>query len=107
MTSPLDQKLRIDGPVVITANRLQDGGVIHRARLGGWTTDLAAALVVTTSEEAIALLKEAAGEGTLVVGAYAAPIEITPDKKILPGNLRERIRCAGPTFELPRVPVGV
>jgi hypothetical protein len=104
MTSPLDQKLRIDGPVVITANRLRDGAVIYRARQGGWTQDLAAALVVTEAEEAMALLKEAAGEGTLAVGAYPAPIELGPDRRIAPGNLRERIRNSGPTFELPRVP---
>jgi Protein of unknown function (DUF2849) len=41
------------------------------------------------------------------VGAYPAPVEITPGGHILPGNLRERIRSSGPTFDLPRVPAGV
>jgi hypothetical protein len=26
---------------------------------------------------------------------------VTPDNRVLPGNLRERIRLAGPTFALP------
>jgi hypothetical protein len=30
MTSPLEQKLRITGPVVVTANRLGDGAVVDR-----------------------------------------------------------------------------
>ena len=30
MTSPLQQKLKITGPVVITANRLGDGAVVYR-----------------------------------------------------------------------------
>ena len=103
MTSPLDQKLRIEGSVVITANRLQDGAVIYRTRDGGWTTNLDLAVVVATTKEAAGLLKDTALEGTLAVGAYAAPVEIE-NGRIMPGNLRERIRRAGPTFDLPRVP---
>ena len=30
MTSPLQQKLKITGPVVVTANRLSDGAVVYR-----------------------------------------------------------------------------
>ena len=29
MTSPLQQKLKVTGPVVITANRLGDGAVVY------------------------------------------------------------------------------
>jgi hypothetical protein len=36
-----------------------------------------------------------------VVDAYVAPVEITPDQRVRPGNLRERIRCNGPTVALP------
>ena len=103
MTSPLDQKLRIEGSVVITANRLQDGAVIYRTREGGWTNDLDLAVVVSTTEEATGLLKEAALEGTVAVGAYAAPVELE-NGSIVPGNLREHIRRAGPTFDLWRAP---
>ena len=48
MTSPLQQKLKITGPVVVTANRLGDGAVIYRSPDGVWTTDLATAAVVTS-----------------------------------------------------------
>ena len=41
MTSPLQQKLKITGPVVVTANRLGDGAVVYRSADGGWTTELA------------------------------------------------------------------
>jgi len=104
MTSPLDQKLRIEGLVVITANRLRDGAVIYRTAAGGWSTRLADAVVVGTEGEAKALLRDAAAEGTVAVGPYPAPVELTDDRAIVPGNLRERIRCSGPTFDLPRVP---
>lgn len=105
MTSPLDQKLKIKGTVVITANRLADGAVVYRTPEGQWTTDLDSAVVVTTAEAATALLKAAAGEGVLAVGAYPAPVEIGPDKRIVPGNLRERIRLHGPTVDYGHVSV--
>lgn len=103
MTSPLDQKIRIEGRVVITANRLRDGAVIYRTASGGWTTSLSDALVVDKEAEAKALLQAIAGEGTVAVGAYPAPVDVT-DGVIQPGNLRERIRAGGPTFDLPQVP---
>ena len=31
MTSPHEQKLKVKGPVVVTANRLGDGAVVYRA----------------------------------------------------------------------------
>jgi predicted NAD/FAD-binding protein len=104
MTSPLDQKLRIEGLVVITANRLRDGVVIYRTAAGGWSPQLADAIVVASADEAKALLAQAAGEGTVAVGPYPAPVELSADRHIVPGNLRERIRATGPTFDLPRVP---
>ena len=52
MTSPLQQKLKVTGPVVITANRLGDGAVVYRSSDGTWTTELAAAAVVTTTPAA-------------------------------------------------------
>jgi len=47
MTAPSQQKLKVHGPVVVTANRLSDGAVVYRGRLGVWTTQLEAADVVT------------------------------------------------------------
>ena len=104
MTSPLDQKLRIEGAVVITANRLRDGAVIYRTADRGWTKELGAALVLDSEAAVKEQLRQAGAEGTLVVGAYAAPVSLEPGGAIVPGNLREAIRQSGPTFELPRVP---
>lgn len=99
MTAPTQQKLKVQGPVVVTANRLSDGAVIYRAAVGGWTTRLDAAAVVTSVQDAKSLLEVANGDAD-AVGAYVAPVEIA-DGRIEPGNLRERIRVAGPTFDLP------
>jgi hypothetical protein len=50
MTSPLEQKkIKITGPVVVTANRVGDGAVVYRRPDGGWTTRLDAAAVVTSA----------------------------------------------------------
>lgn len=100
MTAPSQQKLKVHGPVVVTANRLSDGAVVYRALLGGWTTRLDAADVVTSAQDAKRLLAAAATEDLEAVGPYVAPVEINGGH-IEPGNLRERIRVAGPTFDLP------
>ncbi len=100
MTAPSQQKLKVHGPVVVTANRLSDGAVIYRAAVGGWTTRLEAAAVVTTAQAAKDLLAAANLDDIEAVGAYVAPVEIVGDR-IEPGNLRELIRVGGPTFDLP------
>ena len=52
MTSPLQQKIKIAGPSVVTANRAWDGAVIYRTASKGWTTDLSDAAVVSAAGEA-------------------------------------------------------
>lgn len=99
MTSPLQQKLKVTGPVVITANRLGDGAVVYRSADGSWTKDLAAAAVVTTTPAAIELLTAALADKLKAVDAYVAPVELTA-QRVQPGNLRERIRLNGPTVAL-------
>jgi len=94
MTSPLQQKIRVSGPVVITANRLSDGVVVHRTKSGEWTERLAAAEILWSAEEAGKALSLEA------VGPYVAPIDAS-GTLAQPGNLREFIRTSGPTFELP------
>jgi len=101
MTSPLQQKLKVTGPVVITANRLGDGAVVYRSADGNWTKDLAAAAVVTTTPAATELLTAALSDRLQAVDAYVAPVELTPQQRVLPGNLRERIRFNGPTVAVP------
>ena len=100
MTSPLEQKIKITGPSVVTANRTSDGVVIWRTGVNGWSTDLADAAVVRTADDARKLLVEAVGDDVGAIGSYIAPVELK-DGKVLPGNLRERIRVKGTTIELP------
>ena len=101
MTSPLDPKLKITGPVVVTANRLVDGAVVYRAADGHWTTQFGEAVVVTTAPAATDLLKAANAEGLVAVGAYVAPVKREQNGAMQPGNLRESIRLNGPTIALP------
>jgi hypothetical protein len=101
MTSPLQQKLKITGPVVVTANRLGDGAVIYRSTDGIWTTDLATAAVVTTAPAAQELLASALADRLEAVDPYVAPVRVTPGQGVLPGNLREQIRSSGPTVAPP------
>lgn len=101
MTSPLQQKLKIKGPVVITANRLGDGAVVYRTADGGWTDALDAAVVATTADTAGALLAAAKADHLRAVDVYVAAVELTEDGGVRPGNLREQIRKAGPTIALP------
>jgi hypothetical protein len=101
MTSPTQQKLKITGPVVITANRLGDGAVIYRTSDGQWTTRLDRAAVATAAPAAAELLTAARADGLVAVEAYVAPIERRPDGSVGPANLRESIRLHGPTIDLP------
>jgi hypothetical protein len=102
MTSPLQQKLKIKGPVVVTANRLTDGAVVYRTGEGGWTAELAAAAVATTAEVAGELLAAAKADYVRAIDVYVAEVELTTERRVLPGNLRERIRHDGPTVAPPR-----
>jgi hypothetical protein len=101
MTSPLQQKIKITGPSVVTANRTWDGVVIYRTAAKGWATDLSEAAIVRTADDARALLAESAADDVGAVGAYIAPVEIKDDGAIEPGNLREQIRSDGLTIDLP------
>jgi len=101
MTSPMQQKLKIAGPVVVTANRLGDGAVVYRTADGRWSTRLEQAAVATAAPAAAELLAAASADELVAVGAYVAPIERRPDGGVRPANLRECIRLNGPTIELP------
>ena len=101
MTSPLQQKLKIAGSSVVTANRTWDGVVVYRTAANGWSADLADAAIVRNSDEAKALLAEAVADDVGAIGPYIAPVQIGEDGKIVPGNLREQIRRDGVTIDLP------
>jgi hypothetical protein len=101
MTSPLEQKkIRITGPSVVTANRTWDGAVVYRTAEQGWSTALPDAAIVSSSEEARALLAESVADDVGAVGAYIAPVELKDSGEVKPGNLRERIRSKGLTIDL-------
>lgn len=101
MTSPLQQKIKITGPSMVTANRAWDGVVIYRTTAKGWSTDLKDAAIVRTADEARTLLAEATADDVGAIGAYIAPVDVKDSGKIAPGNLREQIRSEGLTIELP------
>jgi len=101
MTSPLQQKIKITGPSVVTANRTRDGVVIYRTAGDGWSAKLSDAAVVRTADAARALLAAAVADDLGAVGAYIAPVQIADDGSLAPGNLREHIRRDGVTIALP------
>jgi len=101
MTSPLQQKIKITGPSVITANRTGDGAVIYRTSKKGWSKALADAAIVRTADEARALLADAVQDDLGAIGSYIAPVTISNAGEVEPGNLREQIRARGVTIELP------
>ena len=100
MTSPLQQKIKITGPSIVTANRTWDGSVIYRTAAKGWSTDLSDAAIVRTTDEARTLLNESVADDVGAVGPYIAPVEIKDGGKVKPGNLREHIRFKGVTIDL-------
>lgn len=99
MTSPLQQKLKISGPSIVTANRTSDGVVIYRTQTG-WSTELAQAAIVSNSADAQALLGAALTDDVHAVGAYVAPVLIDNAGHVAPGNLREKIRQDGLAIRL-------
>ncbi len=102
MTSPLEQKkIKIIGPVVITANRVGDGAVVYRRADGGWTTQLGDAAIATNSDGAHSLMNAAVRDDLRAVGPYVAPVKVGASGEVRPGNLRELIRLSGPTIDLP------
>jgi Protein of unknown function (DUF2849) len=101
MTSPLQQKIKIAGPSVVTANRTWDGAVIYRTAAKGWATELSDAAIVRTADEARALLAESIADDVGAIGAYIAPVDIKDTGEVTPGNLREHIRRQGVTIDLP------
>lgn len=98
MTSPLQQKIKITGPSMVTANRTSDGIVIYRTK-SGWSDKLSDAAIVTNADDARALWAQAIADDVGAVGSYIAPVQLA-DGEIKPGNLREQIRSKGITFDL-------
>jgi hypothetical protein len=100
MTSPLEQKIKITGPVVVTANRVGDGAVVYRHG-GGWTTALVEADITTSAATVRELVNAALADDLNAIGPYIAPVKLNGGGSVEPGNLREIIRRNGPTIRLP------
>lgn len=101
MTSPLQQKIKVNGPSIVTANRTWDGVVIYRTAARDWSAELSDAAIVRNADDARALLAESVADDVGAVGAYIAPVQVGNDGKVAPGNLREQIRLSGVTIGLP------
>lgn len=101
MTSPLQRKLKITGPTVVTANRLSDGISVWLTPASAWSERIAEAAVATTADEVHRLLDIAHADEITAVGAYPAVVTLAGDGTPQPANLRERIRVSGPTVALP------
>jgi len=99
-----DKKIRVSGPVVVTANRVGDGVVVYRSADAGWSTELADAAVTADANVARELLKSAIEDDLNAVGSYIAPVKRSEAGRLQPGNLREIIRLRGPTIALPVAP---
>jgi hypothetical protein len=97
MTAPHQQRIRVTGPVVITANQLQDGRVVYRAADGRWVTELASAAIAANATEAETWLGAVRADSVHIVDPYIAPVANGEDGSWVPANLRERIRERGPT----------
>lgn len=64
MTAPQQQKLKVTGPVLVTANRLSDGAVVYLTAGKEWTTRIEEAAVVSTAPAASELLQAALADDT-------------------------------------------
>ena len=101
MTSPLQQKIKITGPSVVTANRTFDGVVIWRTADHGWSTDLAdAAIVREAGSGARAARRSGRRRRRRGRRLYRAGQD-RRRRRDPPGNLREQIRRDGVTIALP------
>ena len=97
MTAPQQQRIRVSGPVVITANRLRDGRVVYRTVDGRWVTELAAASITSSAGDAETWLRAACSDTQRILDPYVAPVANGEDGSWVPANLREWIRRDGPT----------
>jgi hypothetical protein len=88
-------------PVVITANRLQDGQVVWFGTGDAWVESLLQARVAAGDAVDLALAAgKAAERAQLVVGVYAADVALTP-QGVRPVSQKERIRAGGPSTTAP------
>jgi hypothetical protein len=90
-------KAAVTAEQVITGNDLASGSVVFQTDRG-WSTNIAEAEILTSSQTvATALARAAAATASnRVVDAYAIDVART-EAGLVPARLRERIRATGPT----------
>lgn len=86
---------------VITANRLHDGAVVFLTADDRWTEAIEAARIAHSAETPELLAAAGCHVGAnRIVGPYVVGVEPTASGPH-PLRLRERIRAAGPTVDIP------
>ena len=84
-------------PQIVTANDLLLGDVIYLTADGVWSRDHGDAQVANTTEEAEALLAQAAAQQLKIVGPYLAETTLDEAGKPGPVHFREAFRTRGPS----------
>jgi hypothetical protein len=97
MASPHQQKLRIDGPSIITGNRLGAGSPAYWTKDGNWADEITQAAVSEDPEVVLAWLTSAKADYKRIVGPYVA--RLSPEGTTV--SVREKIRAQGPSVALP------
>lgn len=92
-------KGKVQGPQVLTANRLQDGAVAYRTSAGEWVADIGAGELAHDSESADRLAAAGAADvaARRVVAPYLVEVALI-NGGVSPTSHRERIRAFGPTI---------
>ena len=85
-------------PFILSANALLDGSVVYWSA-EGWSPRLADAIAADDERGAERLVEKqvAAVRSGEVIGPELVAIAFDPEKLIVPGHYRERIRALGPT----------
>ena len=96
MTSPLQQKLKITGPMVVTANRLGDGAVVYRTRRRRLDDRARRRGRHDGAGGAQELLDCRQSRRLRAVDPYVAPVKLEADGRVLPAICAKRIRSARP-----------
>ncbi|MBI1386176.1 MAG: DUF2849 domain-containing protein [Rhizobiales bacterium] len=81
---------------VVTANHLLEGHSVYLSS-GHWVARFEEAEVAVGGEALESLLATAKRDAAIVVGPYAIAVERATDGRLVPVELRERARLAGPS----------
>src|ERR1051326_1928003 len=102
MTSPLERKIKITGPVVVTANRVTDGAVVYRNADGGWTPNLhapgggAAPVPARRVTDGAVVSRNADGGWTTKLDAAAVATDPTRARAMIAEAAADDLRAVGP-----------